>query len=74
LNSTSELNWKASFHKFDKKSTIINFVESLRKIQGAQINSASTIDKTINNISNSVHGLAATITVFEAKLINILPK
>jgi len=52
---------------------MINFVENLRKIQGAQNDSrpTSTINTTINNISNS---LPTTNTLFEAKLINITTK
>jgi len=53
---------------------MIKYVDNLRKIQGAQIDTAPTNYKTMNQVFNCIHGLAANNTVFEAKLINITTK
>ena len=58
-----------TFHKFEKESVVIDFVERLRQIYGAKVGRASTSDVTVNNIADCPDGKTTTNTVFESKFV-----
>jgi len=47
---------------------MINSIKSLGEYHGTQIDSAATINKASNNLSNSIHDFRTTNASFEAKL------
>ena len=53
-----------TFHKFEKESIVIDFVERLRQIYGAKVGRASTSGVTFNNIADCPDGKTKTSTFF----------